>query len=50
MKEVDVSEKTRIYVIFPTSGLDHRGAWDAADIQQKVMTNEEMLKALEDRC
>ena len=45
-----MSEETRIYVIFPSSGLDHRGAWDAADIEQKVMTNEEMLKELEDRC
>ncbi len=42
--------KTRIYAIFPSSGLDHRGAWDAADMKQKVMTNEGMLKELEDRC
>ena len=45
-----MSKETRIYVIFPSSGLDHRGAWEAADMKQKVMTNEGMLKELGDRC
>ena len=43
-------EKTRMYVIFRSSGLDHRGAWDASDIEKKVMTNEEMLNELGKQC
>ena len=43
-------EKTKVYVMFRSSGLDHRGAWDARDIEQKVMTNEGMLSELEKRC
>jgi len=45
-----MAEKTRIYVIFRSSGLDHRGAWDASDIEKKVMTNEEMLNELGKQC
>ncbi|HDD60281.1 MAG TPA: hypothetical protein ENF69_04985, partial [Euryarchaeota archaeon] len=45
-----MTEKTRIYVIFPSSGLDHRGAWEPEDIKRKMMTNEEMLGELENRC
>jgi hypothetical protein len=45
-----VGEKTKIYVIFSTSGLDHRGAWDAEDIQRKVMSNEEMLGEIAQVC
>jgi hypothetical protein len=43
-------EKTKMYVIFRSSGLDHRGAWDASDIEKKVMTNEEMLNELGKHC
>ena len=45
-----MNEKTKIYVIFRSSGLDHRGTWDARDIEQKVMTNEKMLNEVEKRC
>jgi len=45
-----MSEKTKIHVIFPTSGLDHRGAWDAEDVQRKVMSNEEMLGEIAQAC
>ena len=43
-------QKTKIYVIFSSTGLDHRGSWDAADIEQKVIKNEEILSELEKRC
>jgi len=43
-------EKTKMYMIFRSSGLDHRGAWDASDIEKKVMTNEEMLNELGKQC
>jgi len=43
-------EKTKMYVIFPSSGLDHKGAWDASDIEKKVMTNEEMMNELGRQC
>jgi hypothetical protein len=43
-------EKTKMYVIFSSSGLDHRGAWDASDIEKKVMTNEEMMNELGKQC
>lgn len=42
--------KTKIYVIFHSSGLDHRGSWDTTDIKQKVIMNEEILKELEKKC
>ena len=45
-----MSEKTTLYVIFRSAGLDHRGSWDAGDIEQKVMTNEEILSEVEKRC
>ena len=45
-----MGEKTKIYVIFPSSGLDHRGAWDVEDIQRKVMSNEEMLGEIAQVC
>jgi hypothetical protein len=48
--DADVIEKTKIWVIFSTSRLDHRGAWDAEDIQQKVMSNEEMLDQIAQVC
>lgn len=35
--------ETKILAIFTSSGLAHRGAWDAVDIAQKVMSNAEML-------
>jgi len=43
-------QKTKIYVIFTSTGLDHRGSWDAADIEKKVIKNEEILSELEKRC
>jgi len=43
-------EKTKMYVIFSSSGLDHRGAWDASDIEKKVMTNEEVMNELGKQC
>ena len=42
--------KTKIYVIFTSTGLDHRGSWDASDIERKVLKNEEILSELEKRC
>lgn len=42
--------KTKVYVIFHSSGLGHRGSWDSSDIKQKVMMNEEILEELEKRC
>lgn len=43
-------KKTKIYVMFLSSGLSHRGSWDTTDIKQKVMMNEGILKELEKRC
>ena len=45
-----MDRKTRIYVIFPSSGLDHRGAWKQEEIRRKVMSNERMLEEIERRC
>ena len=45
-----MGNKTKIWVMFPTSGLDHRGAWDAEDMQQKVMSNGEMLDQIAQVC
>ena len=42
--------KTKIYVVFTSTGLDHRGSWDASDIERKVLKNEEILSELEKRC
>ena len=42
--------KTKVYVIFHSSGFDHRGSWDSSDIKQKVVMNEEILEELEKRC
>jgi len=39
----DNMHKTKVYVIFHSSGLGHRGSWDSSDIKQKVMMNEEIL-------
>lgn len=45
-----MSEKTKIYTVFATSGLDHRGAWDPEDLQQKVMSNQELLGEIDQAC
>lgn len=42
--------ETNILVIFTSSGLMHRGTWDAVDIAQKVMPNAEMLDEVARAC
>ena len=41
---------TKVYVIFPSTGLDHRGAWEPEDMRRKVMSNGEMLDEIARRC
>ena len=48
--KLKLHQKTKVYVIFSSTGLDHRGSWDTADIEQKVIKNEEILSELEKRC
>lgn len=45
-----MNRPNRIFVVFPTSGLDHRGAWDAASMQDAVLSNEQILAEIEQRC
>lgn len=42
--------KTKIHVVFRSSGIDHAGNWDASQIKEKVVTNEDMLNELKKRC
>ena len=45
-----MKEKSEVYVIFTSTGLDHRGAWEGPEMKKKVMSNEEILGELEERC
>lgn len=42
--------KTKILAVFTSSKLAHRGAWDAAGLAQRVMSNAEMLDAVAQVC
>jgi len=41
------SEKSRVFVIFTSSGLDHRGAWEPAEMHQHVLSNTMLLHEIE---
>jgi len=44
-----MNEKTKIYIMFRSTGRGHERDWDAEDIK-RILTNEEILGELEERC
>jgi len=50
MESSAMNERAKVFVIFASTGLDHRGAWDSSEMKEKVMSNEEVMAELEKRC